>query len=459
MKTSNSRLITTYIIAVVLVLSGIGAVVMPFTSPVGKIVVVLSLLSALIVFLILIFNFFNTYIKPVRSAIRAAGDMAKGNYRTRTYTSLYGEASVLAESVNELARNLQAMATQEKIRGDQLKTVVDNMESGLMLIDEHGYVQLVNRKFLDMFDMTQADATDRLYYDTVDEEGIHNVVQKVFLYETKIKDSFMVTMEQDNYYIETVGAPIYNESGQLTGAVLVYHDITELKQLEQMRNDFVANVSHELKTPITSIRGFSETLLEDTMDDPGLQEQFLTIILKESKRIQALVEDLLELSKLENDERDLQMEEVDLGALFKEIEPIVRQQATDKEIDLQISIPNEPFIMFGDVDGLKQAFLNLIDNAINYTPSHGKVQFSIDGKPKTLEVRVADTGIGIPREAVSRVFERFFRVDRARNRHTGGTGLGLAIVKHIVEVHDGQIELDSKTDRGTTFIQTFPRMG
>src|SRR5699024_401032 len=366
----------------------------------------------------------------------AAGDMAKGNYRTRTYTSLYGEASVLAESVNELARNLQAMATQEKIRGDQLKTVVDNMESGLMLIDEHGYVQLVNRKFLDMFDMTQADATDRLYYDTVDEEGIHNVVQKVFLYETKIKDSFMVTMEQDNYYIETVGAPIYNESGQLTGAVLVYHDITELKQLEQMRNDFVANVSHELKTPITSIRGFSETLLEDTMDDPGLQEQFLTIILKESKRIQALVEDLLELSKLENDERDLQMEEVDLGALFKEIEPIVRQQATDKEIDLQISIPNEPFIMFGDVDGLKQAFLNLIDNAINYTPSHGKVQFSIDGKPKTLEVRVADTGIGIPREAVSRVFERFFRVDGARNRHSGGTGLGVAIVQHMVEVRD-----------------------
>lgn len=457
MKSSNSRLFVTYIIVVALVLFGIGAVVMPFTSPSGKVVVILALSSSFFVFLILIFNLFDTYIKPVRSAIRAADEMAKGHYHTRTYTTSYGEAGVLSNSVNELARSLQEMDTQEKMQGHQLKTVIDNMESGLMLIDERGYVQLINRKFRGMFDRTPEGTIDTLYYDVLGEQSVHKVVQEAFLYEEKIKDSFMISIGQGKRFVETVGAPIYNEAGQLKGAVLVFHDITELKQLEQMRKDFVANVSHELKTPITSIRGFAETLLEGAKDDPELQERFLTIILKESKRIQELVQDLLELSKLENDESGLQMKKMNLGNLFKDIQPIVKQQAADKQIDFLSSIPDKDLTMVGDSDWMKQVFFNIIHNAINYTPSKGKVQFIIDTRDDALEVKVTDTGIGIPEEVTSRVFERFYRVDKARGRHTGGTGLGLAIVKHIVEAHHGQIELHSKLEQGTTLILTFPR--
>src|SRR5699024_8415706 len=207
------------------VLIGIGAVVMPFTSPSGKIVVILALVSSLLVFSFLIFNLFEVYIKPVRAAIRAADEMAKGNYSTRTYTTSYGEAGMLSNSVNELARSLQKMTTQEKMHSNQLKTVIDNMESGLMLIDGQGHVQLINRKFQDMFNRTPDGTIGSLYYDAIEEQSIHKVVQEAFLHEEKVKNSFMISIGHGKMFVETVGAPIYNETGRLKGAVLVFHDI------------------------------------------------------------------------------------------------------------------------------------------------------------------------------------------------------------------------------------------
>src|SRR5699024_1411422 len=199
----------------------------------------------------------HKYIQPVRAATNVADELVEGNYAARTHTSSYGDASSLSNAVNKLARNLQEITSQNKAQRDQLKAVIDNMESGLMLINRKGYVHLINRKFSAMFGKDETTVLGSLYYDIFDEQNIHKVVQRTFLYEEKSKDVFTFGPEQGNTSYEAVAAPVFNESGELQNAVLVFHDITEFKQVEQMRKDFVANVSHEMKTPITSIRGFT----------------------------------------------------------------------------------------------------------------------------------------------------------------------------------------------------------
>lgn len=222
-----------------------------------------------------------------------------------------------------------------------------------------------------------------------------------------------------------------------------------------MRKDFVANVSHELKTPITSIKGFAETLLDGAGEDPATRKQFLNIIFDESKRIQLLIEDLLILSRLEKDEFTLSINEVSVGALEDEIMPVVEQRAAEKEITVTTNI-DRMISFYADGEKLKQVILNLLMNAISYTPERGSISLDVSKTADYVQFKVADSGIGIGKDYLPRIFERFYRVDKARSRDTGGTGLGLAIVKHIVEVHNGEITVDSELEKGTTFTVCIP---
>jgi two-component system, OmpR family, phosphate regulon sensor histidine kinase PhoR len=218
-----------------------------------------------------------------------------------------------------------------------------------------------------------------------------------------------------------------------------------------MRKDFVANVSHELKTPITSIKGFTETLLDGAMKDEQTLEYFLTIILKESDRLQTLIQDLLELSKIEQQGFKLNIQPVNIKEILDEIIIILQNKANDKEIDLSLISERDNIYISGDSYRLKQIFINIINNGITYTPKGGKVTVTIEENQHEVFVHVQDTGIGIKEEEIPRIFERFYRVDKARSRNSGGTGLGLAIVKHLVEAHQGQIKVKSKLGEGTTF--------
>ncbi|WP_345243507.1 two-component system histidine kinase PnpS [Pontibacillus salipaludis] len=401
-------------------------------------------------------NIFEKYIKPIRSASNVADELARGNYRARTYEGNYGEAAVLTSSINVLARNLQEMTMHQEMQKDRLEAVINNMGNGLMLIDEKGYVNLVNRAFLEHFGGQEHQYLGHVYYEAVDEVEIHKSVKEVFMTEDKVRHSFILPLQIERRFLEVLGAPIFNEANQWKGVVLVFHDITELKNLEQMRKDFVANVSHELKTPITSIRGFSETLLDGAMSDEGLREQFITIILNESERLQSLIHDLLELSKLEKEEFTLNIEHISVPSLVKDIIPIVEQQANQKGIELEQTIDTEGYID-GDSARLKQVVINLVTNAINYTPNGGTIKLDLKDQKDFFMISVTDSGIGIPKEDVPRIFERFYRVDKARSRNSGGTGLGLAIVKHIVEAHDGNIEVESEYQKGTAFHITLPK--
>jgi two-component system, OmpR family, phosphate regulon sensor histidine kinase PhoR len=252
-------------------------------------------------------------------------------------------------------------------------------------------------------------------------------------------------------YFEVFGSPIIGTHNEWKGVLLVFHDITELKKLEQMRKDFVANVSHELKTPITSIKGFSETLLDGAMKDQETLEAFLSIILKESDRLQTLIQDLLDLSKIEQHDFQLELENIDILSLLDEVKTMLQGKADQKNISLQIVSDTSQQFVKGDYYRLKQVFINLLSNAINYTGPEGYVEMGVKADNDRVYIAVKDTGIGIQQDEVSRIFERFYRIDRARSRNSGGTGLGLAIVKHIVEAHKGTISVQSIVGKGSVF--------
>lgn len=441
----------TYVIGILFLNLLTGAVISQITSV--YIILFAVLLVEFVVLVLMLLHVFEKYMKPVRKATKTVSELVKGNYRARVHHPANGSVGELNNKINILARNLSELTIQEDMHEKQLTTVIDNTESGLVLIDEKGYIHLVNRKFINMFG--DSNYKGHLYYDVLENEKIHHLVQQTFLYEENVRESFTQIIDFNKRYIQIVGAPIFNEKKMLKGAVLVFYDITELKKLELMRKDFVANVSHELKTPITSIKGFAETLLENKMNNAETLDKFHQIIYDESDRLQILIQDLLTLSRLEKDEFKLQVTDFDIGIVVDEVVTVVLQQAEKKKLSLTVQV-EDGMEMKADQEQMKQILFNLLANAVNYTPENGDIILAVEENNGMVHISVKDTGIGVDEETIPRLFERFYRVDKARSRDTGGTGLGLAIVKHIVEVHDGKIMVESKLDEGSTFHVYLP---
>ncbi len=454
MKVIFSKPLFAYIIGLLILVFISGAVLSQLTN---EYIILGSILTVeYIILLLIMLHVYDKYMKPIKKASNTIDELVKGNYRARIHHTSSGSVAELSNKINILARNLSEFSIQEQMQEKQLSTVIDNTQSGLVLLDEKGYIHLVNRKFISMFGGIPQNYNGFLYYEVLDNEKIHQTVQQTFLYEENVKESFTHVIEADKKYIEIVGAPILNERNMLKGAVLVLYDITHLKKLELMRKDFVANVSHELKTPITSIKGFAETLLDGALNDRETLENFLTIINDESIRLQGLIEDLLTLSRLEKDEFMLVRTTLNMSKLVDEVLPIINQSAKQKGITLSSEVEDNITIQ-ADKERVKQVMINLLTNALSYTSKEGEVRLKVTDTEDVVHIQVSDTGIGISQEAIPRVFERFYRVDKARSRNTGGTGLGLAIVKHIVEVHEGTITVDSEPNNGSTFHVYLPK--
>ncbi|MFC3883205.1 two-component system histidine kinase PnpS [Bacillus songklensis] len=414
-----------------------------------------SLGMALIVILLLGVRIMTQYTKPIESATQVAMELAKGNYKARTYEDYVDETGMLSQAINMLARNLQDLISTQEMQQDRLRTLIENMGSGLILIDSRGYINLVNKAYKEQFKIESSDYLYHLYYEAFRHKEVISLVEEIFMTETNTRKQLVLPMKIERKHFDVYGAPIIGLNDEWKGVVLVFHDITELKKLEQMRKDFVANVSHELKTPITSIKGFAETLLEGAGEDEQIREQFLTIILNESHRMQGLIQDLLDLSKIEQQGFKLTIQPVHLQELFEEISMMLSGKAADKNISMELRLPDEPLYIEADPLRVKQIFINLINNGLTYTPAGGFIDIWAKEKEDRVEISVRDTGIGISEEEIPRIFERFYRVDKARSRNSGGTGLGLAIVKHLIEAHHGKIEVASKVGEGTTFTVTF----
>ncbi len=415
-----------------------------------------SFLIAFIIILAFITKLTNEMIKPIEDARRVANELARGNFQARTYEALDAETGELNRSINVLAENLNQVTKTYESQQERLETLIENMGSGLILINEKGDITLMNRSSSAIFEADADKWLNKTYYDVIENKKIIQFVQELFLTERPLRKQIRWSEGIYIRHFDVHGAPIIGQDNKLKGIVLVFHDITELKKLEQARKDFVANVSHELKTPVTSLKGFTETLLDGAMNDKELREKFLNIIARESGRLEGLITDLLELSRIEGEHFQLDWQEVDLSELASEAVTMLSEKASAKKMDLKTKVDGDVVIP-GDPARLKQVMINLINNAVVYTPAGGEVIVRIRGQKENVIMEVSDTGIGISKKEIPRIFERFYRVDRARSRNSGGTGLGLAIVKHLAEAHHANLSVDSRPGKGTTFRIEFLR--
>lgn len=446
----NAKMIRSLMIILLLFIFS-TAVLFPFVSNVYILFAVI--IVQFIVLLVMLIHFYSKHVKPIEKASETMDRLLEGNYRSRVHHEMTGSIGELNQKINALARSLSKLTTLEQIRAEQLSTVVEHAESALALIDDKGYIHLVNEQFSSMFGKEQY--IGYLYYEKIKHDQINGIIQETFLHERRLKKVISFLNYDETLYLEIIAAPIFNERNMLNGIVLVIFDVTDLKRVDLIRRDFVANVSHELRTPITSIQGFAETLLDGAGKDAQTRDDFLKIIYNESKRIHLLVDDLLVLSKLENEQFHLTFSEINMKALIAELVTMMKRQAAEKEITILYDVENMS-AFHADVEKIRQVLLNLLANAISYTPEKGTIKITGNVQQDIVCFTIKDTGIGIAHEHLPRLFERFYRIDKDRSRETGGTGLGLAIAKHIVELHHGEIEVKSELGIGTTFTFYIP---
>lgn len=433
-------------------ISGINNYILDLQIKIWKYIGLIGLFVLVIMFAV-VRSINRTYIRPINEVTYATNLLAEGYYHVRVPESNVKETRELFVTTNELARKLQLLNHKQKLQSNRLKTTVENIPSSILMIDKYGEIVVANRAYYEVF--TPDEAVEHKSYGDFIDGKIQSLITEAFRVEKPVYDQVELTLNQVHQkYFDTACVPILSKSKRhLYGMVLVLHDITNLKKLENLRREFVANVSHELKTPITSIKGFAETLLDGAMNDKQTLTDFLNIISKESDRIETLVFDLLELSHVEQ-QTEIETEPVSLSEIAQSTIQNMQTIAEDKNISIIDEI--EPDIVIdANKDKVSQVAINLLSNAISYSLDSSQVIVKVykDMNKRILEVQ--DFGMGISEEDQKHIFERFYRVDKARSRDSGGTGLGLSITKHIMEAHNGRINVFSKLNEGSTFRVTF----
>ena len=399
--------------------------------------------------------------RPLEQITRVAHRISRFDYDARVKLARKDEIGQLGLAINGMADSLQQQLKRIRDNEDLMQSVLANMTGGILMVDDSERIALINREAERILHMRgelllgkSVQVLKRNYeFTKFMEEGIAR--KEAFQEERNVYDP-----EEKILLFDSV--PMFEDNGDYRGMLFLLQDVTEIRKLERIRSEFVANVSHELKTPIAAVKGFAETLLAGGVKDEETARSFLQIIYDEGDRLNRLIGDILELSKIESKRVPLEYAPVHLKELFDSIYEVLLPAASKKSISMSHDVPEHLFIE-GDEDRLRQIFMNLLSNAISYSLEGGKVDVSasIIGEGEDEEkvrFRISDTGIGIPKKDLPRIFERFYRVDKARSRSSGGTGLGLSIVKHLVELHRGTIRVESKVGEGTTFTLELPLM-
>ncbi len=331
----------------------------------------------------------------------------------------------------------------------QLSAILGQMTEGVVAVDSAGRVILVNAALSKLLGVDAENARGRSYLESLRHHGLVSLLGVVLERKERLSRELRL-FAPDELVFDAYAVPLL-DAGQPTGALVVLHDITRLRRLEQMRRDFVANVSHELRTPLSSIRGYAETLREGAVDDKEHRLEFLKTIEEQAQGLTKLVDDLLDLSAIESGHRPPRLAPVEAGPLAREVARHFGAAAAGRGVALSVTLPEDLPRVLADKDQLRQVLVNLVDNAVKYTESGGAVEVSARAQGAEVVFAVRDSGLGIPEADLPRVFERFYRVDKARTREAGGTGLGLAIVKHLVEAQGGRVWVESRQPGGSTF--------
>jgi two-component system phosphate regulon sensor histidine kinase PhoR len=381
---------------------------------------------------------------------------ASGDLEYRLDVPNSQEFGALSEATNEMAAQLHARIFMLTEQHSELEAVLSGMVEAVLVIDTNERMTRVNRAAERLFQIDQTRVRNRSVQETIRHSDLHRFVRRTLELEEPVEGELTIVGTPDQY-LQAHGAKLRDGHGQCMGLVVVLNDVSRLKTLEDIRRDFVANVSHELKTPITSIKGFLETLKEGAIRNPEHAERFLHIVIKHTDRLSAIIEDLLSLSRIERDAEkgEMALEEKPLRPVFEAVVKACGKTAELKDITLELEVSDELLARINP-RLLEQALVNLVDNAIKYSEPGHAVKISGQTGRGEVVIKVQDTGCGIPREHLQRIFERFYRVDKARSRKVGGTGLGLAIVKHIVHAHDGAVSVESSPGRGSSFSIHLP---
>jgi len=418
-----------------------------------SLIIVVIAMGATVLVVITSYLLSNSFTTPLKQMMTMAERMANDDLEQKLPVSSGDEIGELSKSLNNLAVKLKGRI--EELRSEKAKAdlILDNMAEGILLVGGNGEVILTNPSIEKIFKVKSDDVIGSPAIHSIRNFDLDKAIQDSIASRREVVDEILLQSPFKQLRIRTM--PITNSIGEKQTLVVI-RDITRQKHVERLRKDFVANISHELKTPLTGLKLLSETLLRSIDDDPSSSRVFIKRLDKELSTLINMVRKLIDLSKLETTQDDSEKEPVNLGELVNEVGSSFSQLAVSKGLSLNIDISDNMPLIEGDKDQLLTLIRNLIDNAIRYTPSGGKIDVNVKDNNNNVMLSVSDNGIGLAKREIPRIFERFYRVDKARSRETGGTGLGLSIVKHIAENHQASIDVESSLGIGSKFIVRFP---
>ena len=412
---------------------------------------------------------FRMFAARVDRLKRFSRRLAEGDFRPLPAERPHDELSELTDALNETATSMDRTIRSLSGERNRSSAILRSMVEGVAVVDAQERIVFSNRAFSEILNLDAAAIEGRPVIEVIRNTALLGLIRRALNGEEGLQTDIAMGYVQPLTFAITATPVQALESGvaggafivppvpeKPSGAVVVLHDVTELRRLERVRQDFVANVSHEFKTPLTAIQGFAETLLSGAMEDSRSNRRFLEIIRDHAVRLARLTNDLLKLARIEAGKLEVEFFPVQLLEVVERSAETMLLKASQKQISLEVEVPPGLPTVRGDASLLRDVLQNLIDNAIQYTPEGGRIQVSATAEPRDMVVCVADTGIGIPVVDQERIFERFYRVDAARSREAGGTGLGLSIAKHIVEAHGGRLWVESEVGRGSKFFFSVP---
>ena len=412
------------------------------------------LLGALTTGLLVLLTF--SAIRPLKGFAEAARNIGHGNFQQTLPSNLRNEWGELADAYAQMQHEISSREGQLRETNARFDAMLSTMIEGVLATDGQGRISISNRAAERMLSLSSGDVVNRDLLDIARYPELHAAIQSARENKTTAKAEFE-TLNPDRRRIKARATYLASEPEQ--GVAIVLRDVTDLHALENMRRDFVANVSHELKTPLASIKAYAETLRLGAIDDKNKNLQFVSQIETQAELLNLQIQDLLEIARVESGSAAFNIEDVNINSLCRRSAEALQPQATQRKVELLLEVSDEPLTAKAESNGVTTIINNLISNAIHYTPAGGQVQIRTQRTGQWVEIEVTDTGIGISPEHQARVFERFYRVDQARSREEGGTGLGLAIVKHLTQAFQGQLELDSQIGKGSTFRVLLPAAG
>jgi two-component system, OmpR family, phosphate regulon sensor histidine kinase PhoR len=379
--------------------------------------------------------------------------VAEGDFRPLPSDGKGDTLEALGGSLNQTAERLDRTIRTLTEERNLSSAILGSMVEGVAVVNGAERLVFANPGFAEILGLDVPPVAGSSLLEIVRQRELIDAVRRVLAGEPRVESEIVTGTLRQHFFAATVASV---RAGETSGAVIVLHDITALRKLERIRRDFVANVSHEFRTPLTAIQGFSETLIAGAINDPNNRDRFLGIILDHSRRLARLTEDLLRLSEMDAERMELEIRRVGVSQLVESCYETAQRRATEKGLNLSLQLPTSLPDIAGDARRLQEVLQNLLDNAIQYTLAGGKIVLSAEAKNEEVILTVADTGIGIPQSDQPRIFERFYRVDAARSREAGGTGLGLAIAKHLIEAHGGLLWVESEIGVGSQFHFSVP---